>query len=400
MTEADKDRARAGVGTSTSPSATGAGRAAASAAVAGLAGEPAALVLVFGSVRYHLPDLLAGVRDVVGEVPLAGATSSGHFHNGEVTPPGRGVAVLALAAGPYRFGVGSVAGLRDDPHGAGRALARAAKRAAGADLGPHAAMVVLSDGLVGRQQDLLAGIYKVAGAAVPVVGGAAGDDRLIRSTSVFHDDLVLTGGAVGIWISSPWPLPVTVGHGWQPVGVPLLVTEVDGPVVHEIDGRPAAEVVREMSRPGGYAHDERRGWRPGWMRRAGKCTAHAFGLIEPDGSRLIRGFFRGRDGLVRTLVPLPTYAPIQIMSCEPDDMLEVVRPVVAGATAGRDPSAVLAFSCVARLDLLGERSGEEAALVHGAAGGATTFGFYTYGEFARTTSIAGYHNAALAALAL
>jgi hypothetical protein len=68
--------------------------------------------------------------------------------------------------------------------------------------------------------------------------------------------------------------------------------------------------------------------------------------------------------------------------------------------AGRDPSVVLAFSCIARLDLLGERCGEEATLLHEAAGGAATFGFYTYGEFARTASIAGYHNATLAALAL
>jgi hypothetical protein len=414
MTETTgKDRARVGIGTSEAASAMAAGRQAAAAALAQLAGEPPAMVLVYGSVRYHAPDLLAGVREVTGEAPLAGCSSSGHFHDGGVTPPGRGVAVLAVTAGPYRFGVASVAGLRDDPMNAGRVLARAAKRAAanqqnGADPAPHAAMVLLADGLVGSQNELLTGVYKVAGAAVPVVGGAAGDDRWVRRTGVFHDDLELTGGAVGIWIDSPWPLAIGVGHGWSPLGPPLLVTEVDGSIVREIDGQPAVEVVREQARAaanGRYGERAARHHGPGWLRmgslrQSGFQPAHAFGLIEPDGTMLVRGAYLHPDGTLRTLAPLPTYAPIQIVSCEPPDMLAVVEPVVARAIAGREPSLVLGFSCTARLDLLGERVGEEAALLHDAAGGAATFGFYTYGEFARTTSAAGYHNATLAALAL
>jgi hypothetical protein len=213
---------------------------------------------------------------------------------------------------------------------------------------------------------------------------------------VFHGDLVLTGGAVGIWVGSPWPLPVAVGHGWRPVGLPLLVTEADGPVVHEIDGRPALEAILD------YLPGPERDGEPGRLRASGLVLhpTHAFGLIEPDGSQLIRSAYVDEGGLLRTLAPLPTYAPVQIVASEPEDMLAAVAPVVAQATAGRDPSVVLAFSCVSRLDLLFDRSGQEAALLHEAAGGAATFGFYTYGEFARTTSVAGYHNATLAALAL
>lgn len=384
------DRVRVGIGASEVECAAPAGRSAAAAALAELGDESPALILVYASVRYDLPALLAGVRDVTRDTPLAGASSSGHFHNGSVTQPGRGVAVMAVTAGPYRFGVGSVTGLRDDPVGAGRALARAAKQHST----PNAAMVVLADGMLGCHQELLTGVHKVAGAAVPVVGGSAGDDRQLRRTSVFHGDLVLTGGAVGIWIGSPWPLAVAVGHGWRPIGLPLLVTEVDGTVVHEIDGRPALEVIRE------HFSREEQGQEPGWLRQSGYHTAHAFGLIEPDGRQLIRGAYLDDDGRLRTLAPLPPYAPIQVVTSEPDDMLGVVKGIVTRATEGRDPSVVLAFSCVARLDLLRERTGEEAARLQEAADPAATFGFYTYGEYARTTSVAGYHNATLAALAL
>ena len=391
---ATKDRVRASVGSSQAEDAGVAGRAAATAAVARLGGAAPALIVVYASVRYHLAGLLAGIREVTGDTPLAGASSSGHFHDGAVTPPGRGVVVLALTAGPYRFGVGSVTDVRQDAVGAGRTLARAARSAVTGDSAPHAALMLLADGLAGSQQDLLHGVHKVTGAAVPVVGGCAGDDRRLSQTSVFHGDRVLSGGAVAVWIDSPWPLTVATGHGWQPVSLPLLVTRTDGPVVHELAGRPAVEVFREH-----FRHDEL-DQELGWVRRPGYHSAHAFGLLEADGQVLIRGAYLDDAGMLRTFSPLPTYSPVQIVSCQPDDLLAVTEGIAADALAGRDPGVLLAFSCVARLDVLRGRGAEEATRLHVAAGGIPTVGFYTYGEFARTTSVAGYHNATLAAVAL
>jgi hypothetical protein len=274
-------------------------------------------------------------------------------------------------------------------------MARAARAAAGEQRAPYAAMIIMVDGLAGNQQALLNGIHKVTGAAVPVVGGCAGDDRAISHTSVFHNGRVLGhGGAVGIWVGSPWPIAVVADHGWQPVSLPLLVTKVDGPVVHEIAGRRATDVFREHFRNDEVDQDL------GWVRRPGYHSAHAFGLIEPDGSQLIRGAYLDDDGVLRTFSPLPTYSPVQIVSCQPDDLLAVTDGVVERTIAGRDASVLLAFSCVARLDILRERGAEEAALLQKAAGSLRTFGFYTYGEFARTSSVAGYHNATLATIAL
>ena len=44
--------------------------------------------------------------------------------------------------------------------------------------------------------------------------------------------------------------------------------------------------------------------------------------------------------------------------------------------------------------------GEEAIELQPAAGSVPIFGVYTYGEFARTTSVAGYHNSTVTAVAL
>jgi hypothetical protein len=388
------DRLVVGIGSSELADGRTAGAAAAREACAALGGRRPELVLVFASVRYDLPAALEGINEVTGGAPLAGASSSGHLHAGTLTPPGAGLAVLVLAGGGHRFGVASVTGVDANSFHAGRDLARSARAAAGADRLPHEALLVLSDGLTGDQQELLNGIHRVTGVAVPVVGGAAGDDRRLARTFVFRDGEVLSDAAVGVWIGSPRPLTVVSGHGWQPTGLPLLVTSVDGPVVREISGRPALEVYQENFRfddPSREMTSDREG---------GYHSAHAFGLIQPDGELLIRGAFVDDAGQLRTFAPLPAYAAVQVVSCGPDDLLDVGDQTLARALDGAEASIALVFSCVARLDILADRSAEEADRLQSVAGTVPTFGFYTYGEFARTTSVVGYHNATIAAVIL
>ena len=350
---------------------------------------------MYASVRYDLTDLLAGVRSVTGTAPLVGASSSGHFHDGTLAQPGEGVMVLVLGPGPYQFGVAAATGLRDDAFAVGRDITRAARAAAGPERLANAAVLLLSDGLGSRQQALLSGVHRVAGAAVPVAGGAAGDDRKMVETSVFHDGEALSDAAVAVWIDSPHRLDVEVAHGWRPVSLPLLVTRVDGPVVHEIGGRPAIDAVRAHFPPGvDVEHALRYAPIDGWPR------AWALGLIEPDGTELLRAAYLDEEGQINTFAPLPPYSAIQIMTCEPDDLLAVADRIATEAVTGHQPGVLLVFSCIARLDILRERGAEEPARLQAAAGDVPTFGFFTYGEYARKSSVAGYHNATVAAIAL
>ncbi|WP_212832549.1 FIST signal transduction protein [Catellatospora sp. TT07R-123] len=389
-------RVRASVGTSQAPDSVEAGTEAATAALAGLGGGEPALIIMYASIRYDLAVLLHTVRRLTAPTPLVGATSSGHFQDGVLTIPGSGVSVLALTAGDYRFGTASVTGIREHAVQAGQQLARAARAAAGPRHDRDAAMILLATGLSGHQQELLNGVHRVVGAKVPVVGGSAGDDRLLARTCVFDGDRLLTdGGAAAVWVDSPWPLNVVADHGWEAVSLPLLITRTDGHVVCEIGGRPAADVFREHFDP----HAPQRP--PGLVRPApGYLSAYGFGLIEPDGTQVIRGAYLDGDGRLRTFTPLPPYAAVQIVSCTSADLLGVIDDVVREAVDGREASVLLAFSCVARLDVLADQGPVEAALIQEAAGKMTTFGIYTYGEFARTTRVAGFHNATLTAIAL
>ena len=387
-------RLRAGIGACEDGDGFVAGRTAAATAVAALGGEPPALVIVYSSACYDLDAVLGGVRDLTGDTPLVGATSAGTFHLGRVIPDDRGVSVLAVTAGPYRFAVASTdLHTYPDIRAAGSALAREVKAAAGPDLREHAALLLLSESFAGDQQALLAGVHRVVGAGVPVVGGSPGDDRSWSRTRVFHDDRVLAHSAVAVWIDADEPFTVSWGHGWQPMGSPLMATKVDGLMVEEINGRPAMDVyLREV----GYDEGP---LTPG-LYPAKVLQEHPVGLLQPDGSHVVRVWTVEEEDRLSCFSPIPLYAPIQVLTATPDDMLGASESVVGAALHGREPGVLLGFSCSVRVDALGERIHDEAARMQAAAGDVPTFGFYTYGEFARSSSVAGYHNASLVALAL
>src|SRR4051794_29043674 len=391
------DGLRVGTGTSELDDARAAGRAAATAARQRHGDESPLLVLVYASVRYDLTELLAGVRSVTGTAALAGCTSCGHFVDDTVTEPGRGVAVMVLGGGPYRFGVASSTGLSAAPEAVGAAVTRAARQAAGAPDGdperPHAAMLLFSDGIGGDQQAVITGVHRVCGAPVPVVGGAASDDRKMTHTSVFHDDQVLDGGVVGVWISSPRPLAVSSAHGWTAMSLPVLITRSEGVLVHEIEGRPASEVFTELALGIGAQQP---------LSRTGSTweSSYALGLIQPDGSHLVRGVFTTAEGPIRTFTPLPAYSAVQVMTADPGTLLSVVEGVVEDCLIHGDESVLLAFNCVGRMDIFGAAYPDEIARMAKAARGVRCFGSYTYGEFARLRGVGGVHNATLTTLAL
>ena len=386
-------KVRAGTGMSSAQYAGEAGREAALAAIEALAGELPALVVVFTTPRYELPALLAAIRSITGTALLIGATGSGEIVNGHYMGFGAGVAVLTLTAGPYRFGAASASHIRGDLDRAGQDITRTSRAEAGPS--PHAAVLLLADSLLGDLQQLVQGVYRVTGPRVPLAGGAAADEQKFVRTFVFHNDEVVEEGAVALWIAGEQPLHVVTRHGWEPIGVPMLVTRAEGTEIIEIAGLPAAT-----------AYEEQLGLAPGQLSSEnfwGTSICHPFGLLQNDGSVVIRvARSKTEQGMlsIQGCVP-PSGSAVQVMSGTPDTLLAIVEEVASTALAAHpEPVVLLAFSCAARATILGGRASEEARRLQAAAGDVPTFGIYCCGEFARTAGVLGTHNATLTALAL
>jgi hypothetical protein len=386
-------RVRAGTGTSGADDAQVAGREAATGALQALQGEAPALVLVFTSPKYDLAALLESIRSVTGSALLAGATGSGEIVQGHYMGFGAGVGVLALTAGPYRFGIASAGHIRGNLDRAGQTIARDSRTRAGA--GQYGAVVLFADSLLGDLQHLVQGVYRITGPKVVIAGGAAGDEQKFVRTFVFHDGDVIEEGAVALWVASEQPLAVVTAHGWRPIGIPLLVTRAEGTEILELGGRRAAEVYEEQLGLAPHQLSSEKFW--------DTSILHPFGLLQDDGTSIIRVARSKTDRgslVIQGCVP-PAGSAVQVMAGSADALLDVIEGVVSAALRAHAQAGVLlTFSCAARAAILGPRAPEEPHRLQQSAGSIPTFGFFCCGEFARTVGALATHNASLTALAL
>ena len=374
-----------GVGRSAERDSAAAGAAARAAALEGRG--DARLLVVFASPAHDLEALLAGID--AGDVPLVGCTTAGEIATDG--PADGGVVVLALGGDGFsvctRAATGASARLRE----AGAQVAGCVETLAPR---PHRTLLLLGGGLAGDQQEFVRGAYDVAGAVIPLVGGYAGDDLVMRETRVIHRGEVLRDAVVGVALGSDGPLGIGVQHGWRRVGEPVLVTRSAGNRVFTLDDRPALDVYLE--RLGAPDAD-----RAAFTRFA---LRHPLGLGRRSGEDHVRfvGDADFEDRSLGCIAAVPQGALAWFMEGDAASVLEATDKACADALSVLDgpPLGVLAFDCIARRGVLGEDITSEVARIREACDGAPVAGFYTYGEIARTGGISGFHNQTLVVLAL
>jgi hypothetical protein len=97
----------------------------------------------------------------------------------------------------------------------------------------------------GHEEAVLQGIADVVGAHVPIAGGSSADNhvsgqwRQLANGALFNDAVVIS-----VFFSS-CELAYAFHSGYLPSDHHGVVTRADGRVIHEINGRPAAEVYNE-----------------------------------------------------------------------------------------------------------------------------------------------------------
>jgi hypothetical protein len=377
-----------GVGHAAGPDATRAGREAATGA---LEGREPSLVIVFSSTTQDLGTVGTAVRHVAGpDTELVGCTTAGEIaglHAGA-----DGVVVIAFG-GPgltVRTAVGAMA---DSPRAAGAAAAAGVAQLDS----PHRMLMLLSEGLSGERLDVVRGAYSVAGAAVPLVGGCAGDDFAMSQTWQLHGDDVLTQSVVGVAIGSDAPIGIGIGHGWRRVGQPLVVTDSDGTHIRRLDDQPALDVFLERA---GVAHDTF----VEDQRLPALALDNALGL-ERAGGEEVRAVL-GADYYERSLIAsdVPQGSLLWIMEGDAESILagtDIACDEALAMLGEHAPIGLVAFDCAARRAMLGaEGIREEVAMIARRAPGVPVGGFYTYGEIARIRGSRGLHNATLVMLAL
>lgn len=379
-----------GVGSSHLPDGRAAGRQAVEDARN--TAEPALVVVLASSYLDHR-GMLAGIREILPDVPLIGCTTAGEI---AASGPGEsGVVVLVLSGDGFSVATG----LGEIVDGDLRSAAATAARCVDAvEERTNKVLLLLSDGLAGDQQEVVRGAYQQVGAGIPLAGGCAGDDIGMERTHQFFGGRVLGSSIVAAAIASDGPLGIGVRHGWHPVGEPMSITESSGVVVRSIDDRPALDVYLERldapldARTDAAAFTTFAATRPFGLSRRGRQEIR-FVATADFAQRTIHCFAEVPQGGVGW-----------IMSGDASSILDATSEACQAAVAplaGADPLGLLVFDCIARKGVLGSDGiVDEIERISGYCPDSPVAGFYTYGEFARVQGATGFHNQTLVVLAI
>jgi hypothetical protein len=369
-------------------------QAGAEATRSALSGPDPKLLLVFVGIAHDIPRVLAGINEVAGGVPLIGCTTHGEIS--AVGPRDGSVVVTALGGAGFSVATAAATEASDRQREAG---AEVAETVAAVEDMPYKALVVLTDGLIRDQEDILRGAYGVVGASVPLFGGAAGDGWQMQRTYQLHGSQVLTDAVVAVTIASNAPIAVSMRHGWRKVGEPMVVTGCGNGRVFTLDDEPAMDVyLRRLGAPeetfrNADAFSQFALSRPvGVARRSGDEVRNLSTEVDIEGRSL------GGGGNI------PLGGLIWLMEGDEESILAAATDACAEAIDSLEGEAalgLLTFSCAALRAVLGDdgiaHEGERLAKM---ADGVPFAGFYTYGEIARTRGIDGFHNQTLVVLAL
>ena len=349
-------------------------------------------MIVFTSADCDVDQLFRAAAEEAAPAATIGCTSSGGFTDDKVLMRG---CVAALLRGEERsFGVCHLERDETDISGSARRAAQTARDRAG-DRHPHSVLLLLADGLTPDQREVARGAYEVTTAMIPFVGGVAADDLHWERTCTFGEDRILSNGILAVWINSERPMGVAVAHGWRPVGRPMLVTRADGTVVHELDGTPALDAYLAEQGRGPVASEAEffrsvMGSPVGCPNGLGRYDVRQLHAYLPEGGGL--NFNTG----------ISEQSILQVMSSDEEALIEGARQASRDAVRGlsEPPHLLLVFSCGSRVPLLGDRVRDEVAAVSADVQDVSVCGFFTFGEFARTTGSSGVHNSSVAVLAL
>jgi small ligand-binding sensory domain FIST len=233
---------RAGTGVSGASAASVAVTHAAQAALAALGAvrPDAALLVATPQHAGSFDEALRAFRQLVGDVPLAGATVDGVLTSGVDLEAGPALGVLLLSGVEARSVL--VHDIAKIAAAAGEEVVHALGRVPSAeDL-----LVLLPDPAGCDLRALLAGARGVMGDATLVGSGAA--DAGDGSARILASGEIATGALAGLWIRGAGRPRAGVTSSCRPVAGPFVVTRAEGHWVLSLDGRPALDVYREAAR--------------------------------------------------------------------------------------------------------------------------------------------------------
>ena len=229
--------------------------------------------------------------------------------------------------------------------------------------------IAIPDGIAQGTEPALRQLQKLLPVGLAIVGGRAADHFQFEQTYQFFQGEVVQNGLPILVFSGDLKVSHGVASGWQPLSRKAIITKCTSPTVYEIDHQPATKFYQD------YLGD---------LPISGE---YPLAIFEETSDRFYLRASNEWDleaGSILFTGEIPEHAKIQITYASCDHIVSATKDSIEQALehySGKNPAAVLLFSCAARRWLLGHRTQEEYQLSQQLIKATVPIlGFYTFGE--------------------
>lgn len=215
--------------------------------------ENPSLVIAFCNIDVNHKEFFKGIKSIVGEISVVGGSGVGIITNEVISYKEFSAGVVVIEDPDLDIQIAHVEGLDKDEKAAGKKLV---------ELLPDdlmAKMLLLfydsikqtasetTPMIMNASRPLIEGITENLKNNLLVVGEGTLADHAFHKTEQFCGSTVKEQSVVGIALDGPFDIYTRTTHGTTLLdGIYHTVTKTDGPVILEIDGRPAIDVVNEI----------------------------------------------------------------------------------------------------------------------------------------------------------
>lgn len=362
-----------------------------------LGGMRPGFLCAFASPAASLSRVMETIAAAYGSATAIGCTTAGEFSESEEGK--HGVAIFALAGDDVTVSAGIGRGLKENPEGALQEAIPAPRNDAER---PYQTAILLLDPMSGNGEETVLLATTLLGPQVRLAGGAAGDDLKFALGEVACGTEVSGDATVVAMLRSRQPLGIGVRHGHKPISRPLTITRSEGSLVHEIDGRPAFELWKELVRPAarraGVEIDQVDPSQMGSL-----LLRFEVGLVAGANEYKIRAPLSVKGSSLSFACGVPEGAVVRLTESVEQDQVSSARDAALQARKALGDQRVagaLVFDCICRNLILKEQFGTAVREMHVALGEAPLAGFETYGEIAMELGqSSGFHNTTTVVLA-
>ena len=321
---------KAGVGYANSEDALSCGTQVAEKAMKEGGIEDPSLVLAFCSGLLDYKRFSEGLRSIVGgEAPIVGGSAAGIITNQHFSYDGFPAGAAIVQSDRLKYKIASAVALNEDERVAGRRLA---ERLAGDIEGKLLLMFYDSikqpptentPPIMNASRPLIDGLEETLDSSIPIIGAGLVGDFDFSPTVQLCGSTVSSQSVVGTLLGGDVDMAYTIMHGCTPKdGIYHTITEMEGPFIYEIDGKPVVRLIDEM-----YGNQDWQHQIPVKRLTVGVHMGEKFGEFNESEyvNRLITGVLPEGKGIAIFEPDLARGTEIQFMLRDSHQMIESAR---------------------------------------------------------------------------